>query len=192
MTSGGGMRRWVVLAAVAALGVSACGSGSSPKADYQIEPQQTSVSPGTTEQFSVTQKAPVLWGVDETAEPAPSSAPVYPLKVSTDGRYLVDQNDQPWRVQADAAWLMSSEATPDEVDQYLQIRQSQGFNTFYLMAMVHPDGYGAAPNAPNDWRGDPPFATPGDFSTAGASPASAQYWAWIDSIIDKAAARTWS
>jgi hypothetical protein len=112
------------------------------------------------------------------------------LKVSTNGRYLEDQHGRPWRVKADAAWLMSSKATPDEVDEYLAIRRAQGFNSFYLMAMVHPGGYlVAAPNAPNDWRGDPPFATPGAFSSAGATPASRRYWDWIDSIIDKAAAR---
>ena len=87
-------------------------------------------------------------------------------------------------------WLMSAEATPKEVDEYLAKRRAQGFNSFYLMAMVDPHGYEwAAPNAPNDRRGDSPFATPGVFSTAGATPASMRYWAWIDSIIDKAAAR---
>jgi hypothetical protein len=111
------------------------------------------------------------------------------VKVSDDGRYLVDQNDQPWRVQADAAWLMSSEASPAEVESYLDTRKSQGFNSFYLMAMVHPRGYGAADHAPNNWRGDPPFAVEGDFSTAAASPESERYWEWIDWIVAQAAAR---
>ena len=53
--------------------------------------------------------------------------------------------------------------------------------------MVPKGAYPAAPNAPNDQAGDPPFATPDDFSTAGASPASSRYWQWIDSIIAKAA-----
>jgi hypothetical protein len=82
---------------------------------------------------------------------------------------------------------MSSEATPQQVDEYLTTRRSQGFNSFYLHAMVHPGGYPEAPNAPNNLAGDPPFATPNDFSTAGASPASVRYWEWIDTIIAKAA-----
>jgi Protein of unknown function (DUF4038)/Putative collagen-binding domain of a collagenase len=82
---------------------------------------------------------------------------------------------------------MSSEATPEEVDQYLTTRSAQGFNSFYLMAMVHPGGYEPAHHAPNNRNGDPPFATPGDFSTAGASPESEQYWQWIDTIVEKAA-----
>ena len=112
--------------------------------------------------------ARVAWGLSESGPPAHTYD--YPLKVSENGRYLVDQRGHPWRVQADAAWLMSSDATPQEVDQYLAVRQAQGFNSFYLMAMVHPGGYqAAAPHAPDNRLGDPPFATPGDFSTAGAS-----------------------
>jgi hypothetical protein len=118
-----------------------------------------------------------------------ASGPAYPLKVHASGRYVVDQNGTPWRIQADAAWMMSANARPAEVDAYLSTRRAQGFNAFYLMAMVHPGGYPDAPGAPNDLDGHPPFATPGDFSTAGTTTASEAYWAWIDSIIDKAAAQ---
>jgi hypothetical protein len=52
-------------------------------------------------------------------------------------------------------------ATPEQVDQYLTIREARGFNSFYLMAMVHPGGYGPAHHAPSNDDGDPPFATPG-------------------------------
>ena len=113
----------------------------------------------------------------------------YPLSVHPSGRYLVDRNGIPWRIQADAAWLMSVNATPAEVDGYLSIRRAQGFNAFYLMAIVHPGGYPQAPGAPNDIAGHPPFARPNDFSSAGATPASEAYWAWIDSIVDKAASQ---
>jgi hypothetical protein len=117
-----------------------------------------------------------------------TTAYVYPLKVSANGRYLVDQNDAPWRVQADAAWFLSTSATPEQVDAYLATRKAQGFNSFYLMAMVPPGGYAAVPRAPDNYNDDPPFATPGLFSTAGGSVASERYWAGIDSIVDKAAA----
>jgi len=85
---------------------------------------------------------------------------------------------------------MSTNATLGEVRIYLDTRKAQGFNSFYLMAMVHPGGYGAAPNAPNNRAGDPPFATPNVFSTAGGSAGSARYWSWIDSIVDEAAQRS--
>ena len=55
---------------------------------------------------------------------------------------------------------MSSEATPEEVDEYLATRRAQGFNSFYLMAMVHPGGYASSRRTrPNNQLGDPPFAT---------------------------------
>ena len=83
-----------------------------------------------------------------------AAAPVFPLKLSASGRYLVDQRDNPWRIQADAAWLMSAVATPAQVDTYLATRKAQGFNSFYLMPMVHPGGYGVGPN---NYAGAAPF-----------------------------------
>jgi hypothetical protein len=147
----------------------------------------TSITVTTTEQFVVSDDSDVLWGLTEST--APPRAPVFPLEISADGRYLVDQRGEPWRIQADAAWLMSSVATPEEVDMYLDTRRSQGFNSFYLMAMVHPRGYSEAPDAPANHQGDSPFDGEGVFSTAGDSAESQRYWAWIDSIVEKAAAR---
>jgi hypothetical protein len=154
----------------------------------RISPAPVNLAPGETVKFDVTPHTPVRWGVSESPSKRPDHDAVYPLKVSDDGRYLVDQRDHPWRIRADAAWLMSTQATPAEVDRYLETRTVQGFNAFYLHAMVHSGGYDAAPNAPANAQGDRPFDAAGDFSTAGASPASERYWRWIDSIIDKAAA----
>ena len=179
----------------AALGVTAglcsCGGGHAVgrKDDsLAVSPQRAVVTAGESTQFSVVGDEDVTWGIAESGPSPTADAAAFPLEVSADARYLVDQRGRPWRIQADAAWLMSAKATPDEVDVYLATRRAQGFNAFYLHAMVHPAGYDAAPHAPDNVRGDPPFASPGDFSTAGASPASARYWAWIDTIIDKAAA----
>jgi hypothetical protein len=180
------LRRVGAVGVIGLAGLTAgCGS-EAPPVSYDIVPVSGMLGPGAEEQFAATTDAPVLWGLAET-DPLSESRPAYPLKVAPGGRYLVDQDDHPWRVQADAAWLMSSEATPAEVDHYLATRRAQGFNSFYLMAMVHPGGYDAAHHAPNNRNGDPPFATPGDFSTAGATPQSERYWEWIDTIIDKAA-----
>jgi hypothetical protein len=182
-------RAWCASIALSVLALTACaGSGGMRAPSYGITPEAASVAPGATQQFSVIGVGQVRWGLMESSSIAAAEAPAYPVKVSEDGRYLVDRDDRPWRVQADAGWLISSQSTPEELDQYLAIRQAQGFNSFYLMAMVHPGGYGEfAPDAPNNQFGDLPFATPGDFSTAGGSPASARYWDWIDSIIANAA-----
>lgn len=185
-------RRSRVALAVVLVFVTACAVACSPhprEAVPAIVAPSPSDTTGGTTQFSVTADEPVDWGLLESRDVSPRSDLQYPLEVSKDGRYLVDQRGTPWRVQADAAWLLSSGATPAQVDEYLSIRSAQGFNSFYLMAMVHQNGYAqyGAPDAPDNYAGDPPFATPGVFSTAGASAASARYWAWIDSIIARAA-----
>jgi len=177
----------VALATVVGVGFTAdARSHTGGKESSAATPHLIVVRPGTTTQVHSTVGTPTFWGLRESAAPAPP--PTFPLRVSENGRYLVDKRGKPWRVQADAAWLMSSEATASEVDAYLAKRRAQGFNSFYLMAMVHPGGYSAAAHAPSNRRGDPPFATPGDFSSAGTNPASRRYWSWIDSIIAKAAA----
>jgi hypothetical protein len=182
-----GFRRAIAVSVALALGVVGCGSsGGAREAQYAITPEPAGMVPGATEHFSVTPDEHVLWGITESRADRTTRDVSYPLTVSDDGRYVVDQHGRPWRVQADAGWLMSSEATPDEIDEYLSTRSAQGFNAFYLMAAVHPGGYDAASHAPNNAEGDPPFESPGDFSTAGASRASERYWAWIDSIVEKA------
>ncbi len=64
--------------------------------------------------------------------PTPSaSTPVYtfPLKVGATGRYLVDQNNNPFYVFADTAHGMFSYASHEDVTAYLEKRKSQGVNT---------------------------------------------------------------
>jgi len=135
-------------------------------------------------QFIVSPPAPVSWGVVEVEEDTAPARPVFPLRVASSGRYLEDQQGRPFRVQADAAWFMSTRATLDEVDAYMALREAQGFNAFYLMAMVHPGGYADTPHAPGSQAGDPPFLEPGVFSTP-----NDPYWRWIDFIVDRAAQR---
>ena len=180
---------------VAAVGVTvglcSCGGAQAPGSRDEplaITPERAAIDAGASRQFSVAGDRDVVWGIAELGRGPTVATAEFPLRVANDGRHVVDQRGRPWRIQADAAWLMSTQATPAEVDRYLDTRSAQGFNAFYLHAMVHPGGYDAAPNAPANAQGDPPFAAPGDFSTAGASPASERYWRWIDSIVDKAAA----
>ena len=115
-----------------------------------------------------------------------ATAPSFPLKVAASGRYLVDQLDRPFRLNCEAPWLMSVQATATDVDEYLDNRRAKGFNSFILMAMVHPGDYTTyAPQCPKNRFGRAPHAVVGDFS----SEPDEEYWRFIDSIIDKAASR---
>jgi hypothetical protein len=158
-----------------------------------ISPNPASVALGATQQFVVSPSVAVTWAVTQTGGGTPPT-PVYPLMVASGGRYLVDQSFMPWRIQADSAWFLSSNATPAQVDAYLANRKAKGFNSFYLMAMVPPGGYGAADSfwsskgfatgGSYNYKGDKPFTTTNNFLTPNET-----YWAWIDTIIDKAAAQ---
>src|SRR5205807_1070132 len=53
----------------------------------------------------------------------------YPLKVSASGRYLLDQNNKPFRIQGDSAQSLIANLTYSEADTYLADRQAKGFNT---------------------------------------------------------------
>src|SRR5262249_45029214 len=104
-------------------------------------------SPGSGKDASPsTGTVAVTDGGPGTPRPTWSAAPriaagvrtAFPVKVHESGRYLVDGDGTPWRIQADAAWLMSVNASAAEVGEYLSTRRAQGFNAFYLMAVVHP------------------------------------------------------
>ncbi len=62
------------------------------------------------------------------------AAPAWPLKVSPNGRYLVDQDDQPFFLMADTPWSIP-QALPDEVDIYLADRQSKGFTCILVQVI---------------------------------------------------------
>ena len=188
--SSGTTRRTRHAAAVLALLVTmvACGGGEDARElDFSIASPATSFEPGGTAQLTVDTEDPVLWGVSASGATAVLPPPTYPLEVSEDARHLVDSDGVPWRVQADGGWTMSSEATIEEVEEYLTTRRAQGFNSFYLHAMVHPGGYPDAHDPPRNQAGDAPFAVENDFSSAGTSPESERYWEWIDTIVEKAA-----
>jgi hypothetical protein len=126
----------------------------------------------------------VSWSVAEVEREGVATRPAFPLRVSADRRHLEDQSGRPFRIQADAGWFMSTNATPEEADAYLAIRQAQGFNCFYLMAMVHAGEYKHVPHAPANRAGVQPFTVPGSFGAP-----NEPYWRWIDFIIDRAAER---
>lgn len=151
-----------------------------PSAPFTISPDPATVRVNSTQQFTVSPSAAVTWTVVQATATA---APRFPLALSANGRYVVDANGRPWRIQADAAWFISALATPAQVDTYLATRKAQGFNAFYLMAMVHPGGYPSVPNAPNDYAGNAPFT-----GAVWTKPNEA-YWWYIDTIVDKAAAQ---
>ncbi len=114
----------------------------------------------------------------------------FPLSIHSSGRYLVDSGGNPFRLNMESTWLMPSFASSADVDTYISSRMSKGFNTFIIMAPTpNLSTLSGIPNQPATppatATGLNPFTgTVGDFRNVYSEP----YWAWIDTIVDKAAA----
>lgn len=120
----------------------------------------------------------LLGGITACAdEPAP--APEQPLRVSDNGRYLVDESGTPWLMAADTAWTIVSKLTPAEADQYLDGRSASGFNSVAISLVDITSG---SVRATTDAAGEPLFR-PG---TDEPNPA---FFESIDRFLDAAESR---
>lgn len=68
---------------------------------------------------------------------SPVSAAVFPLKAAANGRFLVDQKDEPFLVVGDTAWSLIVQLGDDDVDRYLEDRQKRGFNSIIVNLIEH-------------------------------------------------------
>jgi len=105
---------------------------------------------------------------------------VYPLKISSNGRYLVDQRGDPFLMIGDAPQALMINASVDEADLLLANRASHGFNTVWINLLTSE--YGGGRSDASTFDGLKPFITTGDFSTPNDA-----YFARCDEIIRLAA-----
>jgi len=85
----------------------------------------------------------------------------FPLKVSANGRYLVDQKNAPFFIHGDSPWSLIAQLSKQDAGQYLERVRQQGFNAI----IVNLVEYFYSDHAPRNHAGIAPFTTPGDFST---------------------------
>ncbi|MCI0627026.1 MAG: DUF4038 domain-containing protein [Acidobacteria bacterium] len=102
--------------------------------------------------------------------------PALPLKVSGNGRYLVDQNEQAVFLQGDTPWSLISGLTKDEAARYLKDRREKRFNALIVNLIEHKY------RGPVNREGKPPFTTMGDFATP-----NEKYFAHADWVLRRAA-----
>jgi len=90
--------------------------------------------------------APGLSGQDiGFASGGPRSAKGTRLKVSPNGRYLVNQDGKPFLYLGDTAWTLFKRLTREEADEYLQNRAAKGFTVvqaYLLRGLAWPNVYG--------------------------------------------------
>lgn len=108
--------------------------------------------------------------------PALFAADPYPVAVSPDHRYLVDQSGKPFLIQGDAAWSLISGLTKEDAEAYLDDRHRKGFNTVIVNLIEHHFA------GPVNRYGEMPFTKTGDFSTP-----NEKYFEHADWVIRKAA-----
>jgi len=97
----------------------------------------------------------------EFPKPPSSQSTAWPLKISRDGRHLVDQEEQPFLLVGDSPWSLIVEPTPAQAERYLDDRKAKGFNALLVNLLEHK--FSTQPPRLRD--GTPPFTTPGDFDT---------------------------
>jgi hypothetical protein len=110
---------------------------------------------------------------------AANAAPAFPLKASSNKRYLVDQNNVPFLMVGDSPQGMMA-IQPSDAATYLANRQAAGINTLWIDLLCSTYS-GVCPSI-NSYNGTPPFTTAGDLSTPNPT-----YFAQADSLINLAA-----
>ncbi|MDI9430710.1 MAG: DUF4038 domain-containing protein [Planctomycetota bacterium] len=123
---------------------------------------------------------------------SPTVEAVSALRVSDNGRYLVEPGGKPFFWLGDTAWLLSQMTTREDVDLYLRTRANQGFTVIQAGIVMGEERVGGTlrPNAYGDLafaNGDPaqPLATPGRDS---GKAQQYDYWDHVDYIVERAEA----
>jgi Protein of unknown function (DUF4038) len=109
-----------------------------------------------------------------------AALPNYPLRLSTDGRYLVDENNRPFFMNGDSAWSLIAQLSKEDAALYLEDRPQKGLNVVLAQLVKHQFSSHAAANFYNTQ----PFTTAGNFNTPNEA-----YFAHADWVISDAAAK---
>lgn len=130
---------------------------------------------GCTGQISEAGSGPDGGGVDSGTDGGPlpdgggtlDGGVVYPLRVSADGRHLVDQAGNPYLIAGDAPQSLIVNLSEPDADSYFADRAAHGFNSVWINLLCASYTGGRADGTTYD--GIAPFLTPGDLSTPNES-----------------------
>ena len=100
------------------------------------------------------------------------------LSVSSNRRYLVDEQGRPFFYLADTAWELFHRLTREEADLYLDDRARKGFTAIQAVAIAELDGI-STPNA----YGHLPFVDEDPTRPAVVEGAANDYWDHVDYIV---------
>ena len=94
---------------------------------------------------------------------AQATPTAYPLKVSANGRYLIDQNNQPFLIVGDSPQALIGDLSEATAATYFADRQARGFNALWVNLLCNSNT-GCNKNGAT-FDGIAPFTTAGDLST---------------------------
>lgn len=103
------------------------------------------------------------------------------LEVSPDGHSLQWSNGDPFFYMADTAWELIHRLDREEVDTYLKLRKTQGYNVIQTVVLSEFDGL----NTPNAY-GDKPFKGNHPSMMAHREGEQNDYWDHIEYILSRA------
>ena len=134
------------------------------------------------------------WATGQTPAPAPkasASAPAYPLKVSANRRYLVDQNNLPFLVVGDVPQAMIGKITPAEAADFLENRRGHGFNAMWIDVLVAGPYYSESREDGGTYDGILPFtgwvSGGNDLAHYDLTKPNEAYFARVDQTLELAA-----
>jgi hypothetical protein len=120
---------------------------------------------------------PTVWQISGASSPV--AAVAYPLKTSSVGRYLVDQNNVPFMIVGDSPQSLIVNLSEADAAAYFADRMAAGFNSVWINLLCNTYT-GGNPNG-TTFDGIAPFTTAGDLSTP--NPA---YFQRVDDMINLA------
>jgi hypothetical protein len=119
------------------------------------------------------------------------SSPAYPLKVSANGRYLIDQNNTPFLIAGDGPHALMAMISTADAATYFDDRQAHGFNAMWINALVASPSYPDSRDDGSTYDGIRPFT---GYISGGVDAAhydltkpNEAYFARVDQIITLAA-----
>jgi uncharacterized protein DUF4038/collagenase-like protein with putative collagen-binding domain/IPT/TIG domain-containing protein len=120
-----------------------------------------------------------------------STSTAFPIKLSSNKRYFVDQNGTPWLMVADAGHHIMAGLPQSSVATYLNDRVTNGFNTINFYGACGESGSSAtsgtcqASGAAFD--GTLPFTKGTSSTDYDLSTPNPVYWSQVDNVINQAA-----
>lgn len=123
--------------------------------------------------MAMTRPLQMVFPAARAAQPIPQ----FPLRISSNKKYLVDASGSPFLIHGDTAWSLIAQLNREDAELYLHDRQTRGFNAILVNLLEHR----FSTNAPANAYGDTPFLVTGDFGTPNEA-----YFAHAEWVLQRA------